>query len=215
MHGYIDTLNHEINHGNSQKLKLVTKSKEILLKERNHFNYNSNEFTNKILEKVMNDLNNEKILYKNISIEKSILKLSAKNQIRHGKTYHEHSLNFKLYPFENGAIITLYEFNIIAYFKNIITYTKKEGVLNKKYSFEENQSYLLTIPEHSIQVHLNNFNDYNSFKKFIFDILYKDISSVIINELKKVNLPKWNINLNNTKLDIKNIVNDNIQVLTA
>lgn len=215
IHGYIDTLNHEIGQNQSQRLKLVTKSKEILLKENNHFNYNSAAFTNKVLEKALSDLDSEKIACKSISIEKSLLKLSSKNDVRHGRTYHEHNLKFRIYPFETSAIVVVHEFNIIAYFKNVIDYTKRDKILNKKFSFEESQSQLLTLPEHCIQVPLKGCKDYNGFKKAIFDALYKDISSLMISELKKINLSKWNVNLNSINLDIDKIVNDNIQVLIA
>lgn len=215
IHGYIDTLNHEVGQGNSKKLKLVTKSKEILLKENNNFNYNSVNFINKILEKVIQDLNGEKISCKNLKIEKSVLKLSPKNQIRHGKIFHEYNLKFKVFPYESAAIVNIQEFNIIAYFKSIIHYTRTDGVLNKKLSLEESQSQLLTIPEHSFQVPMNSCKDYNSFKKTISNAIYKDVSSVITKELKKINLSKWNISLSSISLDIESIVNDNIQVLIA
>lgn len=214
-HGYIDVLNHELRHDNSKKLKLITKSNDIVFKQNGKNNYNSKDFINRIIEKVLHDLNSENLIYKKLQLHKSILKFTPSKQTHYGNNYHEHFLKFKIYPFENTANIIIDEFNIIATFKNELTVLKKDLIISKKYTFEENQSQLLTLPQHCIQIHLNDCNNYNDFKKAIFNSIYNDISSLMIRELRKLNLPKWNINLGSTNLDIENIVNDSIHILAA
>lgn len=214
-HGYIDILNHEIRHSSSNTLKLVTKTHEIIFKDNKSINYNAANFTNKILQKVLYDLNSQKVSCKNLQVQRSILKLSPKNETRFGKGYHEYNLKFKVYPSETTAHIVIEEFSIIAFFKNEMSCLKKDIMLNKKYNFEESQSQLLILPQHNIQVPLTKCTSYNTFKSIILDAVYKDIASIMAQELNKIHLPKWDIDLSSTNLDVKNIVTDNIQVLIA
>lgn len=216
-HGYIDTLNHEIKQVESKKLKIIAKSNEIIFKQngQNDYHYNSKNFTNKIMQKVIHNLSSKKITCKNLQLYNSTFRFSPKDQTRYGKTYHEYNLKFKIYPFEDTAQIVVNEFSIIISFKNELSCLKKDLVMNKKYIFEESQSRLLTLPEHCIQVSVKDCLSYSEFKKVIFDCIYKDISSIMISELKRLDIPKWDINLSKTNLDIENLVNDNIKVLIA
>lgn len=214
-HGYIDILNHELRNSNGNNLKLVTKSSDIIFQNNEEYNYNSKEFVNKVLEKIIHDLVDVKQQYESIQIKKSILKLAAKGKNLDGNTSHEHELEIKLRPSEDTAHIFIGELSIVTAFKNELSCTKRGYIIRRNVILHENCSRLLTIPEHGIQISLNHCSSYDKFKSIMLRALYEDISRSFINELKKLNLPKWNINLNQTSLDVENIVNENMKILIA
>ncbi|MCM8709648.1 hypothetical protein M2651_01260 [Clostridium sp. SYSU_GA19001] len=213
--GYIDILNHELRHSNTKKLRLITKSNDIIFTQHGINKYNSQKFLSRIAEKVLHDLNSKNFACKKLQFNRSALKFSPTKQTRNSNNYNEYFIKFKIYPYENTAYIVIDELNIIAAFNNELTILKKDSILNKKSILEESQSMLLTLPEHYIQIPLKNWNNYNAFKDDIFNSIYDDIFSLMIKELRKLNLTKWNINLGSTNLDIENIVNDNIMLLSA
>ncbi|MBL4934741.1 hypothetical protein JK636_03095 [Clostridium sp. YIM B02515] len=215
LHGYIDVFNHEIRNDNSKKLKLVTKTNDIVFEQNGTYNYNSKVFVDKIIEKVVTDYNSQNSGYDKIQLRKSFLKFSPKNKPHNGGFYNEHSLIFRVHAMDDTAHITFEEFNIIAVFKNELTCVRRDYILNKKASFEENQVRLITLPQHCTQLSINKCKNYRIFKENILSAIYNDISCLMIDELKKINLSKWNISLKETNLDIEKIITDNFKILIA
>ncbi|ERI95524.1 hypothetical protein HMPREF1982_00154 [Clostridiales bacterium oral taxon 876 str. F0540] len=215
LHGYIDVFNHEIRSDKSKKLKLVTKANDIIFGQNGTYNYNSKVFVDKIIEKVLNDYSDQNLGYDKIQLRKSFLKFSPKNKPHYGENYNEHSLIFRVNALEDVAHITFEEFDIIAVFKNELSCVRRDYILNKKATFEENHVSLITLPQHCIQLSVSKCKNYKMFKENILKAIYNDISSLMVDELKKINLSKWNIALNETDLDIEKIVNDNFKILIA
>jgi hypothetical protein len=214
-HGYIDIFNHELRHDKKKTLRLVTQSDDIIFQNNGENKYNSKDFVNKVLEKVLIDLNNQSSVYNNIELTKSALKLASEDQPHNKAAYSDHKLILKLHPSEDTAHVFIDNLNIIAAFRNEISCTRQDYIIKKKVILEENYSKLITIPQHGIHISLNHCTSYNTFKKILVNSIYEDISLLMIDELKKLSLPKWHINLKETNLDIKNIVNDNMKILIA
>lgn len=214
-HGYIDIFNHELRQKNTNNLILVTKPNGVIFQSNNSNNYNSYELTNKVLEKVIQDLKVQKISYKNLELRTSILKFSNKIQPNICDNFNEHKLEVKLRPSEDTAHILIEGLDIVGVFKNELRLVRQDYIIKKNVILEENYSKLITIPQHGFQISLNHCSSYNEFKSILLDALYEDISNHIINELKKTTLQKWNLDLGKTNLDFKNIVNDNMKILIA
>lgn len=214
-HGYIDILNHEFRHSNGNGIKLVAKSNDIVFQNSEENNYNSKEFVGKVLEKIIHDLVDIKGEYENIQIKKSFLKLTAKGKELDGSSSYEHKLEIKLCPSEDTAHIFIDDINIVTAFKNELSCTKHGYITKKKVILHENCSRLLTIPQHCIQISLNNCSSYDKFKSILLNALYEDISRVMVSELKRLSLPKWTIDLGQTNLDVENIINENMKILIA
>lgn len=215
VHGFIDIFNHETNHNNSKKLKLVTKTNEIVLEENGQYNYNSELFLNKILDLIVLELKNKDNNYEQIQIKKSFLNFSPNNQPKSSDNFHEYALKFIAQPFEDSAYITFDEFNIIASFNNKISFIKKEYIKSKKYIFDETQTKLIQLSSHSIQVSLKNCKNYDTFKTTMINAIYNNLIYLIVKETEKLTLQRWNIPLKEESLDIKNAIKDTFKILVA
>lgn len=213
-HGYADIFNNELRQGNNN-ITLLTKSADIILQNHQGNNYNSKEFVDKILERILIHISKEGSEYKKIQLNKSFLNLMPKNQVYKSGSYISHKLEIKLHPSEDTAHIFIDELNIIAAFKNEISCTKGTFIIKRHIVLEEDCSRLITIPEHGLQISLNHCSSYRNFKKILSNALYEDISNLMAEEFKRISLDKWNVELNNTNLDIKNIINDNMKILIA
>jgi hypothetical protein len=215
LHGYIDIFNHEINYNSLKKLKLVTNTNDIIFEDNGHYNYNSKDFLDKILQHVLLDLKKRNNNLKKIRINKSLLRFSPDKQPHAGGTYNEHVINLKIHPFDDMAHIIFDELSLISYFRNEFSFVEKVYIKSKTYTFDETQSKLIILPQHCLQVSLEGCKNYTSFKSTILDAIYKDITFLIIEELKKVTIPKWNISLKENALDFEGIIKDNFKLIAA
>jgi hypothetical protein len=213
-HGYAHIFNYELEKGTNSP-KLIVRYNDVIFQTNGVSNYNSSGFVNKILEKVLSDFNKEGSLYTNVQLKKSSLKFIWKNQTYSTSNYTDNKLQIKLHPSEDTAHLFIDELNIMAAFKNEISYIKQGLFIKKNFTLEENYSKSIVIPQHGLQISLNHCSSYNQFKSIIISCLYKDISTNMINELKKLHLSKWNIDLNESNLDIENIIKDNMEILIA
>jgi hypothetical protein len=214
-HGYIDIFNHELQCENKKSIKLVTESNGVLLKLDDENRYNCNEFVDKIFQKVLKDIRINDSMYKKVKLKKSSLKFLPQNKPHSSDKYNEHIMNIKLHPSDDTAVVFIDELNIITAFCNEISCTKKQYIGTKNVTFEENLYRLITIPQHGIQISLNLCSNYNSFQDILMKSIYEDIHSCMTSKLKRINLAKWDADLDKTHLAIENIISDNMKILIA